>query len=370
MMLLLLMGRSRRRARQALHLLKSPFLCFNKLEQSLQRKLAISPTLLDTLESIGQPDRCPECGVSCKPMYITRHACKQHSWIQQAHAQVTDWARQSQVPSNPCQWCGARYQTSNKAHRNACPALRACGQLLLKYAQLTPPGQSWRRRASPSGGGIGQLCQSDGSQACSDSNTEPGIHGDDSGHLWQEDGARRLDPGRGSSQVASWARQRVPASSTSEKQASAIAILVGQGPQGICQEQRRLEASRQGFRTFGAAPRRFPGGDAIGLSIHHIHAESGPDNRLQPDPGLERDQAAPVSGQPLARSQGQGPEEFGSTVEDGALQRLADCDEVSYRQLHQRSNEQDLAIKMGILAEDGFNGIQTRRSTSGSSKTP
>ena len=25
-----------------------------------------------------QPDRCPECGVSCQPMYWARHACKQH----------------------------------------------------------------------------------------------------------------------------------------------------------------------------------------------------------------------------------------------------------------------------------------------------
>ena len=46
-------------------------------------------------------DRCPECGVHCKPMYITRHVIKQHEWIQPAHAQVVAWARQCQVPSQP-----------------------------------------------------------------------------------------------------------------------------------------------------------------------------------------------------------------------------------------------------------------------------
>ena len=157
----------------------------------------------------GQMDRCPECGVNCKPMYITRHACKQHAWLQQAHAQVTEWARQSQVPSNPCQWCGARYQTSNKAHRNACPTLWACGQLLLKYSQLNLPGQGslhgygWGRRADPSSRRAGQFCQSDGPShnAGNDSTSESSFHGGSNGHHWKESGARRLDPG-GPSQVA------------------------------------------------------------------------------------------------------------------------------------------------------------------------
>ena len=42
------------------------------------------------LREHGRIDRCPECGIHCKPMYVTRHACKQHSWIQQAHAQVLE----------------------------------------------------------------------------------------------------------------------------------------------------------------------------------------------------------------------------------------------------------------------------------------
>ena len=93
------------------------------------------------LREHGRSDRCPECGIHCKPMYITRHACKQHSWIQQAHAQVLEWAKNCQVPSNPCQWCGTQFSTSSKAHRNACPILWARGQLLVKYSTLTPSGQ-------------------------------------------------------------------------------------------------------------------------------------------------------------------------------------------------------------------------------------
>ena len=107
------------------------------------------------LRDHGRSDRCPECGIHCKPMYITRHACKQHSWLQQAHAQVLEWAKNCQVPSNPCQWCGTQFSTSSKAHRNACPILWACGQLLVKYFTLTPSGQGalhgygWKRGTSP-----------------------------------------------------------------------------------------------------------------------------------------------------------------------------------------------------------------------------
>ena len=72
----------------------------------------------------GLIDRCPECGVSCKPMYISRHACKQHTWVQEANAQVIQWVRNCQTPSKPCQWCGTQYSTSNKAHRM--PA-QSCG---------------------------------------------------------------------------------------------------------------------------------------------------------------------------------------------------------------------------------------------------
>ena len=89
----------------------------------------------------GLIDRCPECGVSCKPMYISRHACKQHAWIREANAQVIQWVRNCQVPSKPCQWCGTQYSTSNKAHRNACPVLWMRGHLLSKYFTLKPSGQ-------------------------------------------------------------------------------------------------------------------------------------------------------------------------------------------------------------------------------------
>ena len=117
------------------------------------------------LREHGKPDRCPERGIHCKPMYITRHACKQHSWIQQAHAQALEWSKNCQVPSNPCQWCGGQFSTSNKAHRNACPTLWACGQLLLKYSTLTPSDQSalrgygWKRGAGQSSRRAEQLSE-------------------------------------------------------------------------------------------------------------------------------------------------------------------------------------------------------------------
>ena len=69
----------------------------------------------------GSLDKCPECGMHCKPMYLIRHACKQHKWLQLARARVVDWAKNSQIPTNPCQWCGSQLKTSNKAPSQLMP---------------------------------------------------------------------------------------------------------------------------------------------------------------------------------------------------------------------------------------------------------
>ena len=90
--------------------------------------------LASHLRQFGKPDKCSECGVRCNPMYISRHACKQHPWMKQANFQDTEWVGNSQIPSNPCQWCGSQYKTTNKAHGNACPMLCVCGQLFHKYS--------------------------------------------------------------------------------------------------------------------------------------------------------------------------------------------------------------------------------------------
>ena len=86
---------------------------------------------------------CPECGVKCKtPMCVSRHATKTHATIKAANSDVIDWARNCQVPANPCTWCGESYSTQAKAHRNACPVLWACGHLLKLHSKLLPPGQT------------------------------------------------------------------------------------------------------------------------------------------------------------------------------------------------------------------------------------
>ena len=57
------------------------------------------------------------------------------------HAHVVEWTRNSQIPSNPCQWCGSQFKTSNKAHRNACPMLWLRAQLLTKHSSPIFSGQ-------------------------------------------------------------------------------------------------------------------------------------------------------------------------------------------------------------------------------------
>ena len=84
---------------------------------------------------------------------ISLGACQRHGWIQQAqaHAQVVQWAKNCQVPSNPCRWCGSQYSTTNKARRNACPILWMCGQLLALH------GHDRQRGSGQSNCGAGVL---------------------------------------------------------------------------------------------------------------------------------------------------------------------------------------------------------------------
>ena len=99
--------------------------------------------LADSIRRQRKLSFCPECGVQCKtPMYVTRHATKMHAAIKAVNALIVDWARNCQVPANPCTWCGDTYQTQAKAHRNACPVLWSCGHLLHRRATLKLPGQT------------------------------------------------------------------------------------------------------------------------------------------------------------------------------------------------------------------------------------
>ena len=109
---------------------------------SRARKGEIGP-LADCIRRQGKLSYCPECGVQCKtPMYVARHATKMHGAIQAVNALIVDWARNCQVPANPCTWCGTTYRTQAKAHRNACPVLWSCGHLLHRHATLKLPGQT------------------------------------------------------------------------------------------------------------------------------------------------------------------------------------------------------------------------------------
>ena len=63
-------------------------------------KTGILSQIASHLRQFGKPDKCPECGMHCNPMYISRHACKQHSWISQVNARVIEWVRNSQIPSS------------------------------------------------------------------------------------------------------------------------------------------------------------------------------------------------------------------------------------------------------------------------------
>ena len=133
--------------------------------------------------------------MSCKPIYISRHACKQHTWIQEANAQVIQWVRNCQIPSKPCQWCRTQYSTSNKAHRNACPVLWMCGHLLSKYSTLKPSGQialhgyDWSRRTYEGRRGAGILSQLYGAIDLSDPDgSQPNFDGGSSRDAGRHDG--------------------------------------------------------------------------------------------------------------------------------------------------------------------------------------
>ena len=264
------------------------------------------------LREHGRIDRCPECGIQCKPMYVTRHACKQHSWIQQAHAQVLERAKNCQVSSNPCQWCGTQFSTSNKAHRNACPTLWACGQLLLQHSKLTLPGQSalhgygWKRGAGQGGRRAEQLRELHEAQphhSSFDSGSQSGVDGHECGPQLEERRRRGTGAGRGADQVAPRTRQGDAAPERQTKPA----VLVGQGPRPrrLQQVERGLEECSQGLGAPRAPSGGQPFGDAARLPVHHFYEEQA---GLGSDGQLERYNAAFGSRQPLAGAESSGPD--------------------------------------------------------------
>ena len=120
---------------------------FHRSDNIAIAKQGLLTPLATHVRGLCKQSYCPECGVKCKtPMYVSRHATKLHASIKEANQAIIDWARNSQVPANPCTWCGERYSTQAKAHRNACPVLWACGHLLNRHSsKLRPPGQTTLR---------------------------------------------------------------------------------------------------------------------------------------------------------------------------------------------------------------------------------
>ena len=227
-------------------------------------KTGILSQIASHLRQVGKPDKCHECGMHCNPMYISRHACKQHSWISQANARVIEWVRNSQIPSNPCQWRGSQYKTSNKAHRNACPVLWMRGHLLHKHSTLTPSNQGslhgygWQRGVGTSGRGTRQLQELHESEPGGHSDyldREPASSGNACGSDSQERGRERRhgQGGAGKGQVAQGAREGLPTvqrPDEPEPTTGAEILVGGQGSARLFQEQRgRTEVRRQGLRT-------------------------------------------------------------------------------------------------------------------------
>ena len=61
--------------------------------------------LVDSIRRQRKLSYCPECGVQCKtPMYVARHAPKIHGAIKAVNILIIDWARNYEVPANPCAW--------------------------------------------------------------------------------------------------------------------------------------------------------------------------------------------------------------------------------------------------------------------------
>ena len=135
----LLMGRARR----GLMLLRRIEFLLSKGQTHLHLpKQGLIKPLAAHMRSLGRLCNCPECRVKCKtPMYVSRRATKLHAAIREANPCVRDWARNCQVPTNPCAWCGESYKTQAKAHCKACPVLWSCGHMLHRYSILKPPGK-------------------------------------------------------------------------------------------------------------------------------------------------------------------------------------------------------------------------------------
>ena len=285
----------------------------------------------------GLADRCPECGMSCKPMYISRRACKQHAWIREANAQVIQWVRNCQVPTKPCQWCGTQYATTNKAHRNACPVLWMCGHLLNKFSTLKPPGQlalngyDWSRRADKGLGGAGVLPKLHGSSGLSDSCSQPGLNGgtggDACGYELKEEWCGPRLPESGC-EMAQEPRQGIQ---QAERQQRPPEVLVGKGQASeIPRSGLRSSWGGQGPRPPSPSPRGLPCGDAARLPVHYLHAES--DQELGGQcPRVERYSTALFGRLPLAGPKGQEPAVAAAAAEDSFVQLMADSDSVPHR---------------------------------------
>ena len=285
----------------------------------------------------GLIDRCPERGMSCNPMYISRHACKQHAWIREANAQVIQWVRNCQVPSKPCQWCGTQYATSNKAHRNACPVLWMCGHLLSKFSTLKPPGQlalhgyDWSRRADEGLGGTGILPKLHGSTDLSNtgskSSLDRGTGGDARGHVIKKEqrGPRGPEPGF---ELAQKPRQGLQ---QAERQQRPPEVLVGKGQEPkVSRSGLGPSWGGQGLRSPSPTPGGLPCGDATRLPVHHFYAESGQEPRRE-CPRVERHPTALFARLSLEGPKGQEPSVTAAAVEDSFIQLVAHSDSISHR---------------------------------------
>ena len=136
---------------------------FHRSDTIAIAKQGLIKPLAAHIRGLCRQNYCPECGVKCKtPMYVSRHATKLHASIKEANPKIIDWARNCQVPANPCTWCGDSYKTQAKAHRRW-----SCGHLLNRRSALKPPGQttlsddhsSQRGGASQSDAGAQRLCR-------------------------------------------------------------------------------------------------------------------------------------------------------------------------------------------------------------------
>ena len=312
----------------------------------------------------GKPDRCPECGMQCKPMYIARHACKQHAWIKAANSQVVEWAKQSQIPSNPCQWCGTQFKTSNKAHRNACPVLWMCGQLLHRYSSLTPSSQGalhdygWSRGTSASGRGAQQLPELHGAESGHPNyGSEQPSPGDARGQHLQKDDHRRRRGGH-EGKVAQGARQGDTANTAQAKRragpaAGAEELVGGPARQSGLQQRQRFEIGCQSARQVGSQAGRQLVGDPAGLPVCHLYEEpqAGNNSNHRRSARLDGDVTASCSGEPLEVPERARPQELVSATQNRFAQLLVDSDSVQDRRAFEQASNQGDCHGHGHLGE-------------------